>query len=357
MAVSLKKPHEEPHKADRSEPSVPGGLPEYTPVHLIDEEETTQLRSARQNNVVLPKPTIPAGLPECTPVYLLNENETIQSRSTKQNSYKAAVVGTSKKLIVIIIVMAVVIVGLVAVGIILFAGKRTGGNFDPANGIVGETSYISELEQSSTSTNSEQPPQSTDSTFDTSHVYETMGSVTIMGREYDIAATGLYLIAEDITDDELKPIAQLTNLVVLNLDYNYISDITPLTGLTNLTKLQMQGNRIDDITPLSKLTNLTTLNLWGNNISDITPLSGLTNLKSLKLCGNQISDITPLSGLTNLNELDLCANQISDLTPLFELTNLTTLNLDYNLISDSDIEQLKTKLPGCEISFNPYIQN
>ncbi|MEK0195219.1 leucine-rich repeat domain-containing protein [Microcoleus anatoxicus] len=36
----------------------------------------------------------------------------------------------------------------------------------------------------------------------------------------------------------------MTNLTVLNLDANQISDIKPLQSLTNLTKLQLSGNPI-----------------------------------------------------------------------------------------------------------------
>lgn len=47
MSVSLKKPSEEIHKVDLSKPAMPGKLPECTPVHLIDEEETIKTRNLR----------------------------------------------------------------------------------------------------------------------------------------------------------------------------------------------------------------------------------------------------------------------------------------------------------------------
>lgn len=40
MSVSLKKPSEDLNKVDLSKPAMPGKLPECTPVHLLDEEET-----------------------------------------------------------------------------------------------------------------------------------------------------------------------------------------------------------------------------------------------------------------------------------------------------------------------------
>ncbi len=63
-------------------------------------------------------------------------------------------------------------------------------------------------------------------------------------------------------------------------------------------------SHIEDISSLGKLTNLKLLDLASNPITDISPLK-LTNLESLSLSGNQIEDISSLAGLTELKELDL----------------------------------------------------
>ncbi len=204
--------------------------------------------------------------------------------------------------------------------------------------------------------------------------YGSMGFVTILGEEYDVATT-THLKHErmGITDTQLKEIAKLTNLTELGLESNQISDITPLAKLnnlkflylgdnqvsditplatfTNLTSLSLGGNQINDITPLAELTNLTSLSMYNTHISNITPLANLTNLTGLDLSDNQISDIMPLTNLTNLTILRLQDNRISDITLLSNLTNLTTLDLSGNQISDEDIEKLKTQLPNCDIYF------
>ena len=60
-----------------------------------------------------------------------------------------------------------------------------------------------------------------------------------------------------------------------------ISDITPFAGLTNLGVLFLYYNNITDLTPLAgdKCYDW----LWDNNISDISPLAGLKNLTNLDL--------------------------------------------------------------------------
>ena len=73
---------------------------------------------------------------------------------------------------------------------------------------------------------------------------------------------------------------------------------------------------------VSNLTNLKILWLYRNNISDVSALSNLTNLEELILHNNSISDIDPLAGLTNLQWLQIHTNSISDLLPLVANTGL-----------------------------------
>ena len=207
------------------------------------------------------------------------------------------------------------------------------------------------------------------------------GTVTILGEEYDIKTTTvLHLNNKGITDKTLKDIIpeikKLTNLKLLSMTYNQITDTTPLTQLTdmpNLTQLFLSENQITDISSLAKLTNLTYLSLDFNQVSDITPLGKLTKMTWLNLDNNQIKDMSPLAKLTELTYLGLNDNQVTDITasakftkatmlyfnnnkitnitPLTKLTNLTHLFLEGNPISKQDIESLRSKLPNCEIYF------
>jgi hypothetical protein len=63
-------------------------------------------------------------------------------------------------------------------------------------------------------------------------------------------------------------------------------------------------------------TNLNVLSIAINKISDVSPLAGLAKLGELRLEYNEISDISPLTGLTNLERLELQYNKISDFSPL-----------------------------------------
>ena len=140
--------------------------------------------------------------------------------------------------------------------------------------------------------------------------------------------------AESNKISDLSPLADLTNLEVLNLSCNQVSAVNPLAKLTNLRTLDLRYNQVNDVSPLAELTNLTLLNLRYNQVNNVSPLAELTNLTILDLENTQISDLSVLAGLTELTEVNLKTNQISDISPLEKLTNLTILDLGANQISD-----------------------
>lgn len=77
------------------------------------------------------------------------------------------------------------------------------------------------------------------------------------------------------------------NKVIKILTYYIVSS---LKGLTNLNMLYLSNNNISDISVLKELTNLTNLDLSNNKISDISALKKLTHLNSLNLKENPISN-------------------------------------------------------------------
>ena len=137
------------------------------------------------------------------------------------------------------------------------------------------------------------------------------------------------------TNLDLRPLANLINLEMLSLEGNWISDIRPLMGLKKLRRLHLSNNQIEDVSPLAGLTELWQLFLERNPIRDLTPLSGL-NLTDLNISNNpiKVSDISPLAALKELRTLDLLNSGISDIRPLSGLTELRTLLLKGNPIRD-----------------------
>ena len=144
-------------------------------------------------------------------------------------------------------------------------------------------------------------------------------------REWIIKPTG-----QIYTDDlkwmtlffaESKDIKDLTglqfcvNLQWLDLSGNNIEDIAVLRNLFFLEVLKLHNNqKIKDISALADLTNLISLDLENNKISDISSLQNCTYLERLNLEGNQIVDIRPLLDLKYLQFLYLSRNPL-DMNP------------------------------------------
>ena len=164
--------------------------------------------------------------------------------------------------------------------------------------------------------------------------------------------------AEQRSPLDLSPLAGLTSLTQLNLNYNKISDLSPLASLANLKSLNLAAVHIRwdesdtstlDLSPLADLTDLTNLDIPYNNVTDISPLADLINLTRLDIRSNHISDISPLAGLTKLAYLNAQENEIDNVSPLSGLTVLRELVLSNNLISDISPLVANTGLGGGDV--------
>lgn len=108
------------------------------------------------------------------------------------------------------------------------------------------------------------------------------GKIRRVGQELEIE---FHLCGRQLTDDGLKPVASLKNIVSLNLRDTRITNagLKHLSGLSTLRRLHLERTRVGDsgIAHLSGLTNLEYLNLYGTKITD-AGLRHLTRLKKLK---------------------------------------------------------------------------
>ena len=69
-----------------------------------------------------------------------------------------------------------------------------------------------------------------------------IGYIYIKNDLYSIDSTALDLTEMELTNIDIEPLRQITNLTWLNLNTNQISDISVLSNLNNLSILSLYGN-------------------------------------------------------------------------------------------------------------------
>ena len=127
----------------------------------------------------------------------------------------------------------------------------------------------------------------------------------------------------DIGDQDLELLAQCTNLRVLILDYQQITDLSPLAGLP-LEYLSLTGNEVSDLRPLSGLTNLRVLDLGENPVRSAQVLAELPQLREVTLEATGITSVEAFAG-SELQSLNVRTTWVNDYTPLESCPNLTQL--------------------------------
>jgi hypothetical protein len=135
----------------------------------------------------------------------------------------------------------------------------------------------------------------------------------------------LHLSRTKITD--LAPLAGMTGMMWLSLDYTLVADLAPLAGMTEIKSLWLSSTKVTDISPLAGLVGLNTLSLSNSPVIDFAPLAGMTEIKVLSLGNTQVTDLTPLAGMTGIIALWLANTQVTELEPLAGMTKIKTLSL------------------------------
>lgn len=127
----------------------------------------------------------------------------------------------------------------------------------------------------------------------------------------------------DINDDDLKLLTQCTNLRVLILDYQEITDLSPLTGLP-LEYLSLTGNQVSNLNPLSAMTELQVLDLGENPVRSVEELDKLTSLQEVTLEATGIASVDVFEG-SGIQSLNVRSTWIADFSPLESCPSLTRL--------------------------------
>lgn len=127
----------------------------------------------------------------------------------------------------------------------------------------------------------------------------------------------------DINDDDLKLLAQCTNLRILILDYQQITDLSPLAELS-LEYLSLTGNQISDLSPLASQTELQVLDLGENPVRSTEVFTQLTALQEVTLEATGITSVDIFNG-SSIQSLNVRSTWVTDFSPLESCPNLSRL--------------------------------
>jgi Leucine-rich repeat (LRR) protein len=146
----------------------------------------------------------------------------------------------------------------------------------------------------------------------------------------------LYLPSAKLTDADLKPVAELTQVQVLKLDgATKITDdgLKELVGLKKLQDLGLSSTQVTDagLKQLAELKELQKLSLNSTKVTD----AGLKQLKSI----------------ANLQQLGLNFTEVTDagLKDLAACTKLELLAVSFTKVTADGAKGLQSALPKCKI--------
>lgn len=126
-------------------------------------------------------------------------------------------------------------------------------------------------------------------------------------------------------------------------------DIEVLKYCTDLEMLDLGHNAITDISCLSGLTKMKVLILADNKISDISPIAGMTDLFYVEMFINRISDISVLKNMPKLEQVNFCWNyRITDPSVLYDKSKLEKIWMCGSGMSYETKKELRAALPDCE---------
>lgn len=131
-------------------------------------------------------------------------------------------------------------------------------------------------------------------------------------------------------DKTFEPIRYCTDLMMLDLGHNHITNLENFRGLTKMRVLIMADNKITNIDPIADFKDLEFCELFLNDITDMSPLQNLKYLVDLNLTYNPVGDnYTVLKSMTQLKRLwighcRLSSAQLKDLKRALPKTKINT---------------------------------
>lgn len=142
---------------------------------------------------------------------------------------------------------------------------------------------------------------------------------------FPITSTELNLENRELTNSQIQNLRHMKELKVLNLSYNYITDLSCLEGLTQLEEIHFSHNNVSDISFMKNMSELRQISAENTGVSDISVLSDKTKLESVFFGDSYVTDISPIKNSRGLKYVGFNEAQIPDIEALSGMTELETV--------------------------------
>jgi len=142
----------------------------------------------------------------------------------------------------------------------------------------------------------------------------------------------LALLGDDIDwepEEHEKILSGLNNLQSLSLKYWPWDDLKPLADMSQLERLDLSGGELSTLKGIKNLGSLTYLSLRDfYSLSDAAEIGSLSKLRSLRLLNLCVSSLDGLKGLKDLNSIEIESSDLVDVTALALIPDLSTVRLE-----------------------------
>lgn len=172
------------------------------------------------------------------------------------------------------------------------------------------------------------------------------GVVNVVDLKYFTAVRDLKLNNNDVVD--ITPIANLKQLVTIDLTSNELEFVPDLTNFFSLSEFSANYNQLDNL-PIFPA-NIKTIRVGNNSLAGTIDITGKTQLTVFEAFENDIKEFTGLE-TTNLTYADFHDNRLNVVKDWRAITNLEHLDIQNNKYSDLPL------LPTNKLNYLALAQN
>ena len=149
----------------------------------------------------------------------------------------------------------------------------------------------------------------------------------------------------------LNPLHLFVRLEELNVSKTAVNDISPITTLSNIRVLNLPNNPISELVTIDQLTKLEELNIENTSVEDLELVETLARIRILNIAGTKIKSLKPIRDLQNLEKLFINNTDIKSLKSIAKMEHLKIIRCYNTKLKASKVEGYKSAHPGVEVVF------